>query len=90
MAVNYQGVKFIIQNWKLIIHLLFKTNRFGVNNQWSSNFDSIFGGWTVGQRIINTIKIKPIIFNYQFAKYRAVSCGFLSRESCEALGWRLV
>ncbi len=81
-------LRFLLDNWKLIIHLLFKTNRFGVNNQWSSNFDSMFGGWTVWQRITNTLRIKPIIFNYRFAKYRATSCGFLTKEQCEMLGWK--
>lgn len=31
-----------IKNWKLIIHLLLGTKRFGVNNRWSEGFDSIF------------------------------------------------
>ena len=33
----------LLNNWKLIIHLLFRTYRFGVNNEWRSSFDSIFG-----------------------------------------------
>jgi hypothetical protein len=34
---------FLLQNWKVIFHLLFRTYRFGVNNKWWSDFDSIFG-----------------------------------------------
>jgi hypothetical protein len=32
----------LIRNWKLIIHLLLGTKRFGVNNRWAEGFDSIF------------------------------------------------
>lgn len=81
-------LRFLLTNWKLVVHLLFKTNRFGVNNQWSSNFDSMFGGWTVWRRAINTIKIKPIIRNYQMAKWRATVIGVLDRQTCEMLGWK--
>lgn len=34
---------FVIQNWKLFIHLLFRTYHFGVNNEWHSDISSIFG-----------------------------------------------
>jgi len=36
-------IKFIFQNWKLFIHLLFRTYHFGVNNEWYSQVESIFG-----------------------------------------------
>lgn len=32
----------LLRNWKLIIHLLLGTKRFGVNNRWREGFDSIF------------------------------------------------
>lgn len=35
--------KYLKDNWKLIIHLLFRTYRFGVDNKWWNEFDSIFG-----------------------------------------------
>ncbi|KKM94708.1 hypothetical protein LCGC14_1195580 [marine sediment metagenome] len=81
-------IRFILDNWKLIIHLLFRTNRFGVNNQLSSTFDSMFGGWTVQERIINTIKVKPIIHNYRMVKWRATAIGVLDKKTCEILGWK--
>ena len=85
---NLKGVRFILQNWKLIVHLLWKTNTFGVNNRWSVNFYSIMGGWSVGNRVINTLKVKPIITNYKQAKWRATACGFLTRAECKMLGWK--
>lgn len=62
-------VIYLIENWKMVIHLLFKTQRFGVNNQLWSNYDSLFGdscltGW------IGAIK------NYKMMKVRAFS-GFI-------------
>lgn len=58
---------YILQNWKLIIHLLFNTYRFGVNNQWWSEFDSMFGKpWY-------KIRLRQ---NYQCMKFRAIHCGF--------------
>lgn len=33
----------IKDNWKLMIHLLFRTYHFGVNNQWWEPYRSIFG-----------------------------------------------
>ena len=32
----------IVRHWRLILHLLFGTNRFGVNNRRSVSFESIF------------------------------------------------
>ena len=36
-------IKYLFNNWKLIIHLLFRTYHFGVDNQWDSQVSSIFG-----------------------------------------------
>ena len=36
-------IKYYLNNWKLIIHLLFRTYYFGVNNEWWCSFRSIFG-----------------------------------------------
>jgi hypothetical protein len=32
----------ILSHWKLVLHLLLGTKRFGVNNCWSERFDSLF------------------------------------------------
>lgn len=77
--ININGIIFICKNWKLIIHLLLNTKRFGVNNQWKSNFDSYLLGDKRG--------IRYIIYNYKRAKFRAVHLGFLSPITCHNLGW---
>ena len=79
--IKPMGFIFIIRNWKLIIHLLLGTKRFGVNNQWSSNFDSLFAR-------SKRLTIGLIVRNYQMAKLRATACGFLTRSECRDLGWR--
>lgn len=38
-----RSIKFFFSNWKMIIHLWFRTYRFGVNNSWWSDWDSMFG-----------------------------------------------
>ena len=79
--MNLKGIIFLIKNWKLIVHLLLGTKRFGVNNQRTSSFDSFF----VSQRTLNPRKIK---LNYQNVKLKATACGFLTREECSNLGWK--
>ena len=63
-----------------MIHLLLHTRRFGVNNQWFSDFDSVFSTGNRGFRHIRK--------NYIAAKFRATACGFLTREECKNLGWK--
>lgn len=36
-------IKYGLKYWKLLVHLLFGTYRFGVNNFWWSKHPSIFG-----------------------------------------------
>ena len=74
---NIKGWLFILRNWKLIIHVLFHTKRFGVNNQWMGNFDSLLAQHR-----------GTLWENYQAVKFRAIACGFLTREECRNLGWR--
>jgi hypothetical protein len=31
-----------LKHWRLVLHLLLGTPRFGVNNQWKVGFDSVF------------------------------------------------
>ena len=77
--INRRGILFIIRNWKLIIHLLLHTRCFGVNNQWSVEFDSLFSGRHRGLRYV--------VSNYREAKLRATAYGFLARQECVDLGW---
>jgi len=68
-------IRYFIANWKLILHLLFRTKRFGVNNEWWSEFDSIFG-WSNKEKLKAALKIKPIIRNYRMMYVRS-ALGFI-------------
>ncbi len=73
-------IKYFLENWKVGIHLIFRTKRFGVNNQWWSPFDSMFG-WSNRRRLWNIIKIRPMIENYKHMKLRAGRmCHFINDE----------
>jgi len=79
-------VNFIYKHWKEGAHLLFRTKRFGVNGEWHSDFDSIFG--LPNKKIfISILKIKPIYENYKMIKFRAAGCHFLSEETNKKIGW---
>ena len=67
-------LSYFFKNWKLILHLLFLTKRFGVNNQWWSTFDC-FAGISTYERIKRIIKIYPFIDQYRWMKIRAVQLG---------------
>ena len=62
-----------MQNWKLFIHLLFRTYHFGVNNEWWSNISSIFGV-PVKQRF----KYNQIKTNIVMIKIRGFDLYFLA------------
>jgi len=71
-------LKFVLKNWKLGVHLIFKTNRFGVNNGWWSQFDSLFGASCFRERL-------SIRRNWKLMRHRAGACYFLDDESYELL-----
>lgn len=62
----------MLANWKLIVHLLFGTYRFGVDNSWWSNFNSIFGKpWAERFCPVRLWK------RYKMIRVRAVGCHFI-------------
>ena len=77
-------LKYILNNWKLGVHLVFKTRRFGVNNQWWSKFDSVLGV-TKKQWLWDIVRIWPIVRNYKLMKFRAIHLGFITPEEAELL-----
>ena len=79
-------IEFYKKNWKLGIHLVFKTKRFGVNNWWWSDFDSMFS-WTVWERIHAVITIRPFLRNLKLVWFRAVACHFMTDEEKKIVGW---
>ena len=82
-ARRIDRLRYFKKNWKIGIHLLFRTKRFGVNNQRWSTFDSLFGRPTK-KIIIGILTIKPIIENYRQMKNRAgTGIHFLSDRDYE-------
>ena len=86
MKINRKALKYYYKNWKLFVHLLFRTKRFGVNNQWWNNYDSIFGLSTC-KIIFRIILIKPLIVELTKIKFRVVACHFMTDEEKEIIGW---
>jgi len=79
----YKRVKYFYKSWKLGIHLIFITKRFGVNNKWWNEYDSIFG-WSNKKILYSILTVKPIIDNYKMMKLRAGSMAhFLTDEEYE-------
>ncbi|HKK91556.1 MAG TPA: hypothetical protein VJ936_09145 [Desulfobacteraceae bacterium] len=62
-------VKFLLENWLMVVHLLFKTTHLGVNNRVWSSHPSVFG-----QRGVKGFT--QVIKNYKMMKIRAFS-GFI-------------
>jgi len=73
MPLKKEKAKYVLENWKLGVHLLFHTYRFGVNNEWWSLWDSMFGlPW------YKKINLWQIYDNCQAMKFRAIACKFIS------------
>lgn len=64
--------RYIAANWKLFTHVLFRTYRFGVNNEWWSRYDSLFG--------LPYSKRWHLVENYRMARFRSVACHFIGPE----------
>ena len=78
--MKIRRIKYYYKHWKIDAHLIFRTKRFGVNNQWWNHYDSIFG-WSSRKIIISILKIRPIIENYRNMKLRAgTQAHFLTDE----------
>lgn len=85
--MNLSKIKYIILNWKLVIHLVLRTKRFGVNNNWWNDYDSIFGQ-RLYRILISLLLIYPIINNYKYLKFRLIVCHFISDEEKIKLGFK--
>jgi len=86
MKITKKHLKFYHKNWKIFLHLLFRTKRFGVNNKKWEEFDSPFGLPT-RQIIWRIIRIRPLIEEYKMIKFRAVACHFMTDEEKSLMGW---
>ena len=73
-------LSFVLSNWKLVIHHLFKTRHFGVDNQLYSPFPSIWG-LSFFPFLLQFILIYPIIINYRAMKVRVgPSVAFIAKS----------
>lgn len=79
-------IKYIFENWKLSLHLILRTRRFGVNNRWWSDFDSHFG-LPLHKVILRVLLVYPIIYEFYCMKFRAVHNYFMSSGELNKLGW---
>jgi len=69
----------MLKNWKLGFHLLFRTARFGVNNELYARHKSIFA-WPWWKIVISCVLIRPIYENWKQMKFRAGACHFMTDE----------
>ena len=76
--ITVKRLKYISKHWKLGIHLVCRTNRFGVNNEWWSQFDSLFGAETWRGHL-------SVRHNWKLMKHRAKVCYFVGAEEYELL-----
>lgn len=74
----------ICRHWKIVLHLLLGTHRFGVNNKWRERF-SVWYGLHPLKIFWNVLRVYPIIRMYHFVKWRTIGCNTLDTETCELL-----
>ena len=74
---------YVLSHWRFILHLIFKTRYFGVNNQWWSAHPSAVS-WTWRQRLVAIITVNPIIQNIQSMRFRAFA-GWVPQKTAEKL-----
>jgi len=82
MNKRLKRILFLKKNWKLGVHLILHTKRFGVNNAWWSRWDSIWGIPTK-QILLDIIVVYPLLDNYRFMKFRAGCLHFMTDEQYE-------
>ena len=66
-------------HWKMGVHLLLRTKRFGVNNLWWNKWDSMFG-YPTWKILLRIILIYPLVREYRFIKVRCTGVHFLPAD----------
>jgi len=84
LNIYYKRLCFYKQNWKLGIHLLFRTYHFGVNNQWWWYHESMFG-IPMYKRFLPS-QLKKTWFGI---KIRICACHFLDKDTVKMLNMKL-
>ena len=75
------------KNWKLMVHLMFRTYKFGVNNDWWFTGGSSMFGYPWYKKIWMIVRIRPFIYNLKCIYFRAVACHFIDDDSKKIIGW---
>jgi len=81
---NTTRVRYMLANWKIGVHLVFCTKRFGTNNQWWCEYDSMFGK-SILSRLIMLLKVRPLIEQWKHVRFRAGACHALDDKSYKLL-----
>ena len=76
--------RWILNHWKIGLHLILRTKRFGVDNRWWSQFDSMWG-YPLWKIILRVAMIYPLIQEYRRIKARTIGVHLLSGETCQML-----
>ncbi len=84
--MNKMTVQYAIKYWRLVIHLVFKTKHFGVNNLWWSKQPSSIG-WHWYQQLWGLLTVMPIVRNIQSLKVRS-RLGWIPKAESDALGFK--
>lgn len=84
MGKRVDRTRWVLSHWKIGVHLILRTKRFGVDNRWWSQFDSMFGYplWRVVGRVI---LIYPLIREYRRVKARTIGAHLLPGDIREML-----
>ncbi len=72
-------IGWMLDHWRLGFHLIFRMNRFGVDNFWWNSYDSMFG-YPLWRVVLRAILVYPLIREYRFVKFRATAVYMLTPE----------
>lgn len=71
--------RWMLAHWKMGVHLLLRTKRFGVNNFWWNNWDSMWG-YPLWKIVLRIFMIDPLVREYRLIKFRCVGVHFLPAD----------
>lgn len=74
------------QALEIRISFVLRTKRFGVNNRWWCDFDSMFGV-SLHQMVWDAVCIYPLLRNYHWMKLRSQMAYTLHSDIMISLGW---
>lgn len=72
--------RFYLENWKLGVHLIFRTKHFGVDNGWWFRYESLMG-WPLWKIIWSVVTIRGFLANVKGVYRRARTAHLIDDES---------